>query len=276
MRSRGLVVAIAVVLAVLAAVGVIVYTSSVRENATSENATQVLTSSQDIAANTPLDSLVQANVFKPTAIPNDAVVPGAVTDVAQLEGQVTSAPIYQNEQIPLDRLSSGPGSNNLGISKDNIGVGLEVQGAASVNGYVQQGSYVAVYATFHRGTLVSKQSLKFFMSSAQIQKLEQAGSSTASNPNLIFMPTDFTFALVPSVHVLAVTNPPADTSTGKPTAGTSSMVLDMTPPDAANLIFAVDHATIYLGLLPPTNNGGYANPGTIGPPLARVIGVNKG
>ncbi len=37
MRSRGLVVAIAVVLAVLAAVGVIVYTSNVKEKAVDEN-----------------------------------------------------------------------------------------------------------------------------------------------------------------------------------------------------------------------------------------------
>jgi Flp pilus assembly protein CpaB len=276
MRSRGLVVAIAVVLAVLAAVGVIVYTSSVRENATSENTTQVVTSSQDIPANTPLTPLVQSNVFRLTAIPNDAVVPDAVTDISTLDGAVTSAPIYQNEQIPQDRLSTGPGSNNLGISDGNVGVGLEVQGAAAVNGYVQQGSYVVLYATFHRGTLVSKQSLKFFLSGAQIQKLQTVGSPTGSSPNLIFMPTDFTFALVPSVHVLAVTNPPADTSTGKPTAGTSDLVLDMTPPDASNLIFAVDHATIYLGLLPPGGDKGYANPGTLGPPLARVVGVNKG
>jgi len=276
MRSRGLVVAIAVVLAVLAAVGVIVYTSSVRENATSENTTQVVTSSRDIPANTPLTPLVQTNVFRLTAIPNDAVVPDAVTDISTLDGAVTSAPIYQNEQIPQDRLSTGPGSNNLGISDGNLGVGLQVQGAAAVNGYVQQGSYVAVYATFHRGTLVSKQSLKFFLSGAQIQKLQQVGSPTASSPNLIFMPTDFTFALFPSVHVLAVTNPPADTSTGKPTAGTSNMVLDMTPTDASDLIFAVDHATIYLGLLPPGGDKGYANPGTLGPPLARVVGVNNG
>ena len=44
MKSRGLVVAIAVVLAVLAAVGVIVYTSSVRENAITEGTTTVLVS----------------------------------------------------------------------------------------------------------------------------------------------------------------------------------------------------------------------------------------
>jgi len=273
MRSRGLVVAIAVVLAVLAAVGVIVYTSSVRENATSENTVQLVTSSQDIQANTPLDPLIAQNVFKLTAIPNDAVVPQAVTSIDQLQGQVTSAPIYQNEQIPMNRLSGGTGSNNLGITPGNVGLGLQVAGAASVNGYVQQGSHVVLYATFNKGTLVSKQSLKFFLSGAQIAKLQNV--STSTNPNLIFMPTDYTFALVPSVRALAATHPPAAT-TGKPTAGTSNFVLDLSPADASNVVFAVGHSTLYLGLLPPENDNGYAEPGTVGAPLARVIGVNKG
>jgi Flp pilus assembly protein CpaB len=178
MRSRGLVVAIAVVLAVLAAVGVIVYTSSVRDTATSENTTPVVTSSQNIPANTPLDPLVQANVFKLTPIPNDAVVPNAVTDISQLQAQVTSAPIYQNEQIPINRLSGGPGSNNLGITDGNVGLGLQVAGAASVNGYVQQGSHVVLYATFNKGTLISKQSLKFFLTGSQISKLQSVSTST--------------------------------------------------------------------------------------------------
>ena len=83
---------------------------------------QLVTSNVDIAANTPLDPLIAQGVFKLTAIPNDAVVPNAVTSTDQLQGQVTSAPIYQNEQIPLNRLSSGPGSNNLGITPGNVGV----------------------------------------------------------------------------------------------------------------------------------------------------------
>ena len=274
MRSRGLVVAIAVVLAVLAAVGVIVYTSSVRETASSINTTELVTSNQDIPANTPLDPLIAQNVFKLTAIPNDAVVPGAVTDISQLNGQVTSAPIYQNEQIPVNRLSSGPGSNNLGISEGNVGLGLEVDGAAAVNGYIQQGSHVALYATFNQGTYVTRQALGFFLKGSQIAKL-QSGSSSA-NPNLILMPTDYTFSLVPSVKVLAVTNPPADTNTGKPTSGASDFVLDLAPSDATNVVFAVDHATLYMGLLPPQNPDGYRQPGTIGAPYARVIGVSKG
>jgi Flp pilus assembly protein CpaB len=274
MRSRGLVVAIAVVLAVLAAVGVIVYTSSVRENATTENTTQVVTSSQNIPANTPLDPLITSNVFKLTPVPNEAVVPNAVRDVSELQGAVTSAPIYQNEQIPSDRLSTGQGSNNLGISEGNVGLGVEVDGAAAVNGYVQQGSHVVLYATFDRGTAVAKQTLKFFLSGAQLQRLAQTTSS--GNPNLIIMPTDYTFSLVPSVRVLAVTNPPADASTGKPTSGTSDFVLDLSPSDATNVVFATDHSTLYMGLLPPGEDKGYPEPGVIGAPLGRVVGTDRG
>ena len=35
-------------------------------------------------------------------VPNDAVVAGAVTTVDELRGQTTAAPIFPNEQIPLD------------------------------------------------------------------------------------------------------------------------------------------------------------------------------
>ena len=44
-------------------------------------------------------------------------------------------------------------------------------------------------------------------------------------------------------------------------------VLDMTPEDAQELVFATDTATLYMGLLPPENKDGYAQPGTIGVPL---------
>jgi Flp pilus assembly protein CpaB len=266
------VVAIAVVLAVLAAVGVIVYTSSVRDNAANENTTPIVTSSQDIPANTPLDPLIASNVFKLTPIPNDAVVPNAVRDISQLQGQVTSAPIYQNEQIPTDRLSSGPGSNNLGITPGNVGVGLAVDGAGAVNGYVQQGSHVVLYATFDKGTVVSKQTLKFFLKGSQLQQLAQGNSGGAA----IVMPIDYTITLVPSVRVLAVTNPPSDSSTGKPTSGSSTFVLDLSPSDATNVIFAVGHSTLYMGLLPPDNDKGYPQPGVIGAPASRVIGVSNG
>jgi hypothetical protein len=273
MRSRGLVVAIAVVLAVLAAVGVIVYTSSVREGVTTENTTEVITSSQDIPPNTALDQLIEGGIFKPTPIPNEELVPSAVRTLDELRGLTSSAYIFQNEQIPLERVTGKVGV--LGITPGNVGLGLAVDGAAAVNGYVQQGSSVVLYATFNKGTLVSRQTLQFFLKGSQIARLAQTVGGS-SNPNLISMATDYTFQLVPSVKVIAVQNPAADATTGKPTSGSSTFVLDLTPTDAANVVFAVGHSTLYMGLLPADNESGYNQAGVIGAPYGRVVGVNKG
>jgi Flp pilus assembly protein CpaB len=273
MRSRGLVVAIAVVLAILAAVGVIVYTSNVRETAVAENTSPVIASSQDIPAGTQLDGLIAQGVFRTINVPSDQVVPNVVTDTTELQGQTTSAPIYENEQIPLARLSTGQ-SNNLGISPGNVGLGLEVTGSAAVNGYIQQGDHVVLYATFGAGTLVTRQSLKFYLSGAQINRLLQAaGAATTANANAFVMPVDFTVTLVPSIKVLAVANPPVDTTTGKSTAGTSTFVLDLAPADASNIVYATDHSTLYMALLPPDNEDGYPAPGVAGAPFGRVVGV---
>jgi len=38
----------------------------------------------------------------------------------------------------------------------------------------------------------------------------------------------------------------------------------------------VGHATLYMGLLPPGDDNGYSQPGTIGAPFGRVVGVNHG
>jgi Flp pilus assembly protein CpaB len=269
MRSRGLVVAIAVVLAVLAAVGVIVYTSNIRTSVVNEG-TAVIVASRDIAANEPLNPPIDGGVFHEIRVPDDALVPGAVTSTDQLRDLTSSAQILQNEQIPLGRVTGK--ISQLNVSEGNVGIGLQVDGAAAVNGYAQQGSHVVLYATFNANTLVSRQTLKFFLKGSQIAKL----AGTTSNPNLIRMPTDYTFQLVPSVPVIAVQNPAADATTGNPTSGSSTFVLDLTPEQAANVVFAIDHSTLYMGLLPGTNENGYAQPGVIGAPAAQVIGVNKG
>ena len=124
MRSRGLVVAIAVVLAVLAAVGVIVYTNSVT-NGTGADTTAVIVSNQDIPANTPLNPLIDSGSFGTVNVPNDAVVAGAVINENELRDQTTSSTIYKNEQIPTSRLATGTG-NTLGITPGHVGLGIQV------------------------------------------------------------------------------------------------------------------------------------------------------
>ena len=87
MRSRGLVVAIAVVLAVWRPWESSSTRAAFGKTRSNENTTPVLASTQDIQANTPLDSLIQSGVFETIPVPNVAVVPNAVRDVSELQGQ---------------------------------------------------------------------------------------------------------------------------------------------------------------------------------------------
>jgi Flp pilus assembly protein CpaB len=277
MRSRGLVVAIAVVLAVLAAVGVIVYTNSVK-NGTGADTTAVIVSNQDIPANTPLNPLIDSGAFGAVNVPNDTLVSGAVIDENELRDQTTSSTIYANEQIPTSRLATGT-SNTLGISEGHVGLGIQVDGPQSVNGYIQNNDQVVIYATFPQGETVTKQDLRHLLAPAQLQRLLTAlQTGTTANTPVITMPFDFTLPLVRSVRVLAINNPPADSSTGKPGNGGSTLVLDMLPEDAQSLVLANTDATqLWLGLLPPNNDGsaatGYKSPATFGVPFAKVTGV---
>src|SRR5262245_40978393 len=282
MRSRGLVVAIAVVLAVLAAVGVIVYTNSVKSGG-GQDTTSVIVSNQDIAPNTPLNGLLDSGAFQSISVPNDTLVQGAVTDENELRDQTTASWIYQNEQIPTSRLANGT-SNTLGISPGHVGLGIEVDGAASVNGFIQNSDQIAIYETLPQGTTVTKQDLKHLLAPAQIQKLinavQQGNTAVLANSPVITLPFDFTITLIQSVKVLSVTNPPADASTGKPTSGATTLVLDMLPEDAQTLVLAHTDATeLWLGLLPPEQDGspahGYHLPATFGIPFAKITGVGK-
>jgi Flp pilus assembly protein CpaB len=276
MRSRGLVVAIAVVLAVLAAVGVIVYTNSVKSGG-GQDTTAVLVSSTDIAPNTPLNPLIDSGNFQTVNVPNDTLVVGAVTDENELRDQTTAQQIFANEQIPTSRLANGT-SNTLGISEDHVGVGIAVEGPGAVNGYIQNNDQVAVYETFPQGTIVTKKTLKQILAPAALQNLlSNVGTPSASSP-VVVMPFDFTVTLIQSVKVLSATNPPADASTGKPVSGNTTLVLDLLPEDAQALVLAHTDATeLWLGLLPPGPNGtpakGYKTPASVGVPLSKITGV---
>jgi hypothetical protein len=64
----------------------------------------VIASKEDIPANELLDPLIEQGNFKEIMVPVDLLVWGAVPDVDDLRGMVTSAPILANEQISIGRI----------------------------------------------------------------------------------------------------------------------------------------------------------------------------
>jgi len=279
MRSRGLVVAIAVVLAIAAAGAVILYTKGVKQDAVSGGALSVvLVSTQDIPANTNLNPLIDQGVFTQLQVPTDAVVDGAVTSLDELTGQTTTSPVLANEQISTARLSSGeaaPGGN-LGISAGHIGVTAEVDVERGVAGSITSGDNVAIYATFSEGTAVRKATMRQLLSPAQLEKFQATlddGTVAAGLP-VVRLGVPFTVVLVPSVRVLSVENPIVGED-GKTTGSSVMATLDLVPDDASNLVYAKEVASVWFGLLPPENEDGYPVGATFGPSFETVVGTAK-
>jgi Flp pilus assembly protein CpaB len=273
MRSRGLVVAIAVVLAIVAAAAVILYTNGVKSDAVTGGALSVVVvSKQDIAANTNLGPLVEEGVFTELRVPTEAVVDGAVTDPSQLRGQTTTAPVLANEQIPLGRLSGGeaPKGGSLGISEGNVGLPVVLDGGPAGYGLVQRGDHVAVYATFKPGELVQKSALRQILSPAQLDKI-------LTDPNavgpIVPIPFKFTATIVTSARVLNIVNPV--TVEGTKFAETDIPVtLDLSPQDAQAVTYALVTADmVNLGLLPPENSDGYKVEASLGASYEELVGA---
>src|SRR5437867_1006956 len=148
MRSRGLVVALALLLAVGATVAVFLYVNGVRKDALGGGgAAHVIVSTQNIQANTDLNPLIaQGGVFVDKTIPQDALVADAVTSATELQDQTSTVPILANEQIPTSRLSGGVQATGgtLGICPDCVALSFRVDGPPGVAGNVARGDNITL------------------------------------------------------------------------------------------------------------------------------------
>lgn len=244
MRSRGLVVALAVLLAALAAAAVVLYTNGVKKAAsTGGDLRTVIVATQDIPANTSLDTLIESGAFKQLNVPADAVVQGAVTSLSQLRGLTTVAPIVANEQLATSSLSGGQQVEGgvLGISKDHVAVTIKLNAPQGGNGNIQRGDNVTVYATFTGVSMIK---------GTPAQLTDPTATGTTDRQDL----PDFTATLIPTVRVLDILNPGVDAN-GDSTGDTVTITLDLTKKAAQDLVFAQQNGQIWLGLLPPGEQG---------------------
>jgi Flp pilus assembly protein CpaB len=273
MRSRGLVVAIAVVLAIVAAAAVILYTNGVKNDAVTGGALSVVVvAKQDIAANTNLNPLLEEGAFTELRVPTDAVVDGAVTSLNELRGQTTTAPILANEQIASPRLSGGeaPQGGALGITPDNVGLPIVLEGGPAGYGLIQRGDNVAVFATFKQGEVLAKADLRKILSPAQLAKLL---ADTNANGPLVVVPFKFTVTVVQSSRVLNIQNPVV-VEGNQFDERQIPLTLDLAPEDAQAVSYSLVNADLVnLGLLPPENADGYPVEGHTGVSYDVMVGA---
>ena len=278
MRSRGLVVAIAIVLAIVAAAAVILYTNQVKENALGDEATTVVVANQDIPAATALDPLLAQGVFEEINVPNDNVVNGAVTSFDELAGTTTTFPILAREQIPVSRLdvAGGRGVSAAGVTEGHVGVALALDGQRAGAGAIRLGDNVSVFVTFGKDAVVLKSELKKILTPAGLKKFfaSQVGAAQTGSTTAFRLGADFTATVVPSTKVIQIAVPTATDANGEQTttSGNITLMLNLLPDDAQSVVFANERASIWLGLLPPENPEGYPVQAVLGPTFDQLLG----
>jgi Flp pilus assembly protein CpaB len=255
MRSRGLVVVLALILATLAVVGLFLYTRSVKEDATSGGAlTEVVVSKVDIAANSDLNQLINEGQFELKNVPTDDLVQGAIQQVSELRNRRNSVPILSGEQIPLSRVEGGKVAGGvLGIPDGLEAIVVALDAPRAVSGAMAGGDFVTVYETFKDVHVQQKKNQTTTTSTSAAQQQPQT--------------EDVTVVLVPQVQVLRVAVPQQTTGVSgnvtSDTTGTISVALGLKPEDAQKFVFALEQGKVWLSLLPPNGEGVELKPLTV-------------
>ena len=264
MKSRSLVVAGALVLALLATAGVFLYVNNVKREAETGGAlTTVLVSATDISAGTELDPLVDQDAFEPRQFPSDAIVQGAVTSVSQLRNRTAAVPILAGEQIALSRLSGTaeklPGGV-FGLQQGFEAVSVKLEAEQMLGRKLQAGDHVTFYGVY---TDIS-------VASASLSSLLGHGGGGTTEGSGGTLPS-VAAVVVPDTRVLAVTTAATDSSatTSQDDVSESQLVtLELTPQDAQKLAFTQQVGKIWLGLIRPGDHAPKTGPVT----LSEVIG----
>jgi pilus assembly protein CpaB len=250
MKGRGLVVFLALILATLATAGVFMYSRGVKEEAkTGGTMVQVVVAAEDIPARTDLDQLIKNDQFKIIQVPETAVVGGAITSIDQLRGKNNSAAILAGEQIPEARITGELQGGVLSIPAGMQALSVALDAPRSIAGAVGVGDHVAIYATFKDVP-------------ADVECGFGIGPGSSGNGQKC------TVTLVPSVEVLAVNRPLTagtlgDSGVGEQTEQLPSslgLTMALEPEDAEHFVFSLELGSVWLGLLPPDEDGTQLSP----------------
>jgi pilus assembly protein CpaB len=246
MKTRGLAMMVAFLLAIGATGAVFLYVQGVRKDAkttSAPNMVSVIVSKKDIPAQSNLDNLISDGAFTTLRIPAAAIVQGAVTDVSQLKGESTAFPILQGEQITTARLQGSTTQVSGGILGIPIGykaLTLPVELSRAVGGILQAGDHITLYVTFDDVSVIPG-SLQGVLTGKQTPgKKQELG--------------DYTATLAPDVEILRALKPSDN-------GGQVLLTLALKPADAQKVIFAQEEGKLWVALLPPGETG------TIVPPL---------
>ena len=235
MRTKVLIIVVALVLAGVAAALAARYVSSARtEVASASKPVEVLVAQEDLPRGLTAEELIAKKMISLEEVPQRFAAAGAISSERAIEGQVLSAPLSRGEQVTAARFEL-PSAAGLAYSvpKDLLALAIPVDEVRGISQLVRPGDRVAVFATFEEGSDGGEDITKLLLNEARV------------------------IAMGGSMSTQAAANEQAES--GGPLGGGEAnpdaprvMTIAVTPADAEKLIFAQETGKVWVGLLPAT------------------------
>lgn len=233
MKSRVLMVVIAIILGLIAAYGVVVYVRSIKSQVAEQHkSVKVLVAQEDIPLGAGIKDMTRKKIASFREIPKKYVVSGAITSSQNIDGRVLAVPVNRGEQLTFDKFKYDTQAGlSFTIPKDHVAISIPVNEVKGVSGMIKAGDSVTVIATF-----------------------SDYGNGQQR--------TEITKILLPKVRVIAIGNviaPPKGRAEEKKSlvSGVQSdqsmkqtVTLSLTTADAEKLVFAEEKGKVWLTLLP--------------------------
>lgn len=217
MRSKGVVMVMALVMAGAATVAVYAYVNGVKEDTRAGGeSVSVVVAKDDIPAGASLADVISDGGFTTMAVPESTLVDGVITQLGQLEGRRAGSAIVAGEQIPATRLQGSTGivGGALGIPEGHVATTVPLEPWRLVGGAIRTGDHVTVFGSFD-------------------------GNGGVDNA--------MTVAVVPDAQVLKVSTSSVGVAGG---GGAIQVTLALSPRDAQRVVFTGEQGNIWLSLIP--------------------------
>ncbi len=240
MRTKILVLIVAVLLGLMAAFVAVRYIEDARATIEAEDQpVEILVAQQDLPAGLSSEELLDEEYLALVEVPRRFVADGAVSSLAVIEGKLLTVPLTKGEQVTASRFSFPTEAGlSFAVPEDYVAVSVPNSADRGVAGLVRPGDSVVVYATFEPEGGLEEAVTRLVLRKARVLAV---GADTTSFSSSTSEEEDS------NTGTLAGAGSAASANSDVP----STMTLALSPADAETLVFAQEEGTIWFALLGP-------------------------
>lgn len=253
MRSKLIILSVAVVLGLLAVLFGARYLDSARADiASGAEPVLVLVATRDVPAGTPAEQLLEQEFAEEREVPRQFVADGAISTTGSIKGKVLAVPLTRGEQLTSSRFKV---AEEVGLAytlpEGYVAISVPDNPARGVSGFISPGDYVMVISSFDPGELEDAVS-KILIKKARVL-------ATGSETSQTVTPDDAQQAQ--GGGMLG--------SGGQAAGGVQTLTLAVTPVDAERLVFAQEAGSVWYTLLASASTDVPDTAGEKFPPVLR-------